>query len=141
MANILQQPVLNQQELAAIKYAIGARIHDSTQIQVALTCPENDTDKARGYSYHNSDEVNANQQNFDQKIFWFPPHYNYLRQELFENWQPLWALVGFRMFARHEEFIEWMNEATNLKLVLDSQAVDWTCEQYLKRLRNMRGVR
>lgn len=138
--SILQQQVLSVQELQAIKYAIGARIHDSTQIQVALTCPENETDKARGCSYHNHDESGQSSKNFDQKILWFPPHYNYLRQELYENWQPLWALVGYRMFARHEEFVEWMNEATNLKLVLDSQAVDWLCEQYLKRLRAMRGV-
>lgn len=138
--NILQRQVLNPQQLAAVKYAIGARIHDATQIQVALTCPPEDTDKARGCSYHNSDEIGTRQQNFDQFVNWYPPHYNHLRRELYENWQPLWALVGFRMFARHEEFVEWMNEATNLKLVLDSQAVDWTCEQYLKRLRAMRGA-
>lgn len=105
------------------------------------SCPPNQTDKARGLQHHaNPDEIRK-QDNFDQKIYWFPPHYNLLRQELSSGaWENLWALVAYRMAYVAEEFVEYMNAATDLNLVLDSEAVDWTCEQYLLALRKMRGA-
>lgn len=100
-------------------------------------CPEDQTDKARGCSNHNM-EVGNKHLNFDQKIYWFPPHFNLLRQELFENWKTLWALVGWAMAFRAEMFIEYMNDALDMGLALDSDSVDWTCEQYLIELRRRR---
>lgn len=105
-------------------------------------CPPAQTDKRRGCQMHtNRDEVNK-QENFDQKIMWFPPHYLHLRKELYEQWQDtLWPLVAWRMAFMAEEFCEYMNAATGLALAPDSEAVDWTCERYLKKLREMRGVK
>lgn len=104
-------------------------------------CPHTQTDKARGYQVHaNPDEIRK-QENFDQKIYLFPPMYNELRRELHDHWPQLWALTAWRMAYKAEEFVEYLNSATDLNLVVDSESVDWTCEQYLTKLRQMRGLK
>lgn len=80
------------------------------------------------------------QANFDQKIYMMPESYNALRRELMENWPNLWEMAGYYMAFQAEDFIAIMNGATGLKLQFDTQAVDWTCQQYLTKLRQMRGL-
>lgn len=99
---------------------------------------DQDTDRARGVCYHDprNDKVN-----FDQKVWWAPPHFNELRKELYEQWhETLWPQVGWYMAFQAEEFVARMNEWCGLRLPVDSDKVDWTCEQYLKKLRRMRGA-
>lgn len=86
------------------------------------------------------DISNTNSKNFDQKIYMFPESYNALRREIYENWPTLWALVSWRMANKAEEFIEHMNEATDLNIVFDTEKVEWICDQYLTKLRRMRGL-
>lgn len=114
---------------------------EKDQVRVQQICPDNQTDKARGFHTH-SDQNNVDKSlNFDEKVYMFPPAYNALRKELYENWQDtLWPLVAWRMAYRAEEFTSYMNAATGLSLAVDSDCVDWTCEQYLKRLKQMRGL-
>lgn len=78
--------------------------------------------------------------NFDEKIFMFPESYNALRKELVENWPNLWALVGWRMAHRAEEFVEYMNDALDVAVVFDTEAVDFICSTYLSLLRKKRGL-
>jgi len=97
-----------------------------------------DTDKARGVGAHDPKNAGVN---FDQKIYWFPPHFLELRKELQEQWQDtLWPRVSWYMANQAEEFIERMNDWCGMKLPFDSAKVDWTCEQFLKKLRRMRGA-
>ena len=99
---------------------------------------QRDTDKSRGVGFH--DPKNA-MVNFYQKIYWFPPHFLELRKELSEQWRDtLWPQVSWYMANKAEEFIERMNDHTGLRIPFDSDKVDWTCEQYLKKLRKMRGA-
>lgn len=84
--------------------------------------------------------VENKQANFDQKIYMMPESYNALRRELMQNWPNLWAMAGYYMAFQAEDFIAIMNGATDLKLQFDTQAVDWTCQQYLTKLRQMRGL-
>lgn len=97
-----------------------------------------DTDKSRGVGHHDPQNDNVN---FDQKIYWFPPHFLALREEIANNWtETLWPKVAWYMANQAEEFIERMNEWCSMRLPFDSAKVDWTCEQYLNKLRRMRGA-
>lgn len=82
----------------------------------------------------------SNKKNFDQKLYFFPESYNALRKEIHDNWPTLWALVSWRMAYNAQEFVEYMNEATELNLVFDTEKVAWICDQYLTALRRMRGL-
>lgn len=83
----------------------------------------------------------SHKKNFDEKIYWFPESYNQLRKEIFENWPNLWAVVGYRMAFIAEEFVENMNAALDMNLVLDSEKVDAICTAYLEALWKLRGHR
>lgn len=98
-----------------------------------LVAPENMSDKALGYHYHDMDK-DEKTKNFDQKIYMFPPAYNALRRELVENWPTLWALSSWYMAFRPEEFAAIMNDATDLRVIFDSGAVNWMCEKWLNAL-------
>lgn len=102
-----------------------------------LIAAESDTDKAQGYHFHNMLK-DPNTKNFDQKIYMFPPAFNALREELYKNWPTLWALVSYRMAYLPEEFAQMMNDATSLRVVFDSGAVNWMCNKWLYRLIEMR---
>lgn len=124
--------------LTALRRNLEQAEQDQSRIQ--QICPDNQTDKARGFQTHAAPGSDAGK-NFDEKIYMFPPAYNALRTELYENWQDtLWPLVAWRMAHRAEEFTSYMNAATGLSLAVDSDCVDWTCEQYLIRLKKMRGL-
>jgi hypothetical protein len=84
--------------------------------------------------------LDGKEKNFDQKIFMFPESYNQLRKELVENWPNLWALVAWRMANRAEEFVEIMNDALDVAVVFDTEAVDFICSTYLSLLRKKRGL-
>lgn len=107
---------------------------DSAPVLVAT---EADTDKALGYHYHDMDKSSGSK-NFDQKIYMFPPAYNALRKELVENWPTLWALTSYRMAFMPEEFCAIMNDATSLRVIFDSGAVNWMCDKWLNELIRMR---
>ncbi len=102
-----------------------------------LIAGEKDTDEALGYHFHNMVK-GSNTKNFDQKIYMFPPAFNALRKELFENWPALWALAGYRMANMPEEFCALMNDATDLRVIFDSGAVNWMCDKWLNQLIRMR---
>lgn len=118
-----------------LRESLSAKSMDSAPI---LLAPENESDQARGHSYHQTESMWAKRTNFDQKIYWFPPHYNELRRELVEHWPALWALSAYRMVYLPEEFSEFMNEATDLRVQFDSGAVDWMCQQWLDALIRLR---
>lgn len=136
---------MSQQAKEAQLRKLRLNLEASAQQQVRtsqITCPPNQTDKMRGHSTHTDAADVDKTLNFDQKIYMFPPHYNWLRTELVEHWQDtLWPLVAWRMAYKAEEFAEYMNAATGLAIAVDSDAVDWSCEQWLKALRKMRGVK
>lgn len=102
-----------------------------------LIATEQDTDKALGYHYHDMDKSEKTK-NFDQKVYMFPPAYNALRKELYENWPTLWPVVSWYMVHRPEEFCGLMNGATDLRVVFDSGAVNWMCDKWLAKLVAMR---
>jgi hypothetical protein len=74
------------------------------------------------------------------KVYMFPESYTALRRELSEHWPNLWALVAWRMAFKAEEFMEYMNEALDLRLQFDTQKVDAICKIYLDALRKKRGI-
>jgi len=121
---------------ADLRATVTERAMDNQEAPM-LIAQESDTDKALGYHYHDMDK-SSNSKNFDQKIYMFPPAYNALRKELFENWPALWALVGWYMANRPEEFCSIMNGATDLRVIFDSGAVNWMCEKWLNKLISMR---
>lgn len=102
-----------------------------------LVAQESQTDKALGYHYHDMDK-HQNSKNFDQKVYMFPPAFNALRKELFENWPHLWQISSWYMANRPEEFCSQMNSATDLRIIFDSGAVNWMCDQWLNKLIAMR---
>lgn len=98
-----------------------------------LIASESDTDKALGYHFHDMDKGEKTK-NFDQKVFMFPPAFNALRAELHNNWPVLWQLCSYRMAYMPEEFAQIMNDATDLRVVFDSGAINWMCEKWLNAL-------
>lgn len=128
---------------AAAMTALRRNLEDSAkgEYRKQLICPSDQTDKARGFHTHTDRENVDKSLNFDQNLYMFPPAYNALRKELYENWQDtIWPFVSWRMAFRAEEFTEYLNAVTGLALAVDSDCVDWTCEQYLRRLKQMRGL-
>lgn len=102
-----------------------------------LIAPEDKSDKALGYHYHDMSKSEKTK-NFDQKIYLFPPAYNALRRELHDNWPTLWQISSWYMANRPEEFCAIMNEATSLRVIFDSGAVNWMCDQWLNQLIRLR---
>lgn len=98
------------------------------------------TDAEKGLHHHDM-EHQASSKNFDQKIYLFPESFNALRSELCQNWPELWKLVGWPMAFAANIFIEQMNDALDLNVVLDSSKVDAICTEYLQALLKLRGVR
>lgn len=78
--------------------------------------------------------------NFDQKIYMFPESYNALREELYNHWPNLWELVSWCMAFQAEDFVAIMNGALDMKLQVDGNKVDATCQAYLDALRAKRGL-
>lgn len=112
-------------------------ILDSNGKPIQQTGGESDRDDVK----HRHDlSTPEHKKNFDQKIFMFPESYNQLRAEISRNWPSLWALVAWRMAYKAEEFVEYMNDALEMRLVFDTEKVSWICEQYLKELHKRRGV-
>lgn len=97
------------------------------------------TDKEKGL-YHHDMEKDASTKNFDQKLYLFPESYNELRKELVTYWPTLWKHVGWPMAYAANIFVEEMNKALDLEVVLDSARVDAICTEYLQALRKRRGV-
>lgn len=114
---------------------------DTNHLRPHEKCPEKLTDSARGFHSHKNPGEKTGKENFDQKIYMFPPAFNALREELYNNWQDsIWPLVAWRMVNNAEEFVEVMNAVTGLKLLIDSDAVNWICDRYWHKLRKMRGL-
>lgn len=131
-------------DLANFRKKIETGGSDSTAESPPLHGGDSKSDKALGLQHHDvskSELFNANaKKNFDQKIYMFPESFNALRRELHDNWPNLWALVGYRMAFRADEFVEFMNGALDVKLVLDSDNVDFICSTYLRKLKQLRGL-
>lgn len=108
------------------------------QAEAAAWNADQDTDKQRGVGFHDPQNALVN---FDQRIYWNPPHFNELRKELYEQWQDtIWPKVSWYMMYKPEEFIAVMNDECGLRVPFDSAKVDWMCEQFLKALRKKRGA-
>lgn len=99
------------------------------------------TELDKGKYKHSWDPVAAAKKNFDEKIYMFPDSYNALRSELNDHWPTLWAGVQWRMAYKAEEFVEVMNDALDIAVVFDTEAVDFICKTYLKALQAKRGVK
>lgn len=97
--------------------------------------PTDEGDKDKGPYKH---ELDNKPKNFDQKLYMFPESYNALRKELVENWPEIWKVVGWFMAHDAPSFVEIMNEATQLRIQFDTDKVSWICDQYWKKLREMR---
>jgi hypothetical protein len=82
----------------------------------------------------------------------FPDSYNYLRQELYDNWSSqeslipnLWQRVGYYMAFDMAAFIEEMNTALDgcLRVMpvakTDEEFCDLVCLAFLTELRKRRG--
>jgi hypothetical protein len=89
--------------------------------------------------YRHDVSGNERQKEFSDKIYMFPESYNALRRELVEHWPELWALVGWRMANRAEEFVEYMNVACDIHVIFDTEKVDFISKTYLGRLQEMRA--
>lgn len=114
---------------------------DSTANSPAIHGGDSKSDKALGLHHHTTySAAEAAKKNFDQKIYMFPESYNALRSELHQHWPILWAIVQYQMAYRADEFVEFMNQACDVKLVLDSDNVDFICSTYLRKLKQMRGL-
>ena len=96
------------------------------------------TDKEKGLHHHDMD--NSASKGFDQKIYMFPPSFNALRSELAMYWPTLWQHVQWSMAFAANIFMERMNDALDLQVMLDSDKVDAICETYLQALQKKRGV-
>jgi hypothetical protein len=77
---------------------------------------------------------------FHDKIYIFPESYNALRQEIYNYWPNLWSQVAWAMAFKAEDFVETMNNALDMKLQFDGNKVDATCQAYLNKLRELRGL-
>lgn len=99
------------------------------------------TDAEKGLYQHDMESQASNSKNFDQKIYMFPESYNALRRELVTYWPTLWKLVGWPMAFAANVFIETMNDALDLRVVLDSNKVDAICSEYLQALQKRRGIK
>lgn len=102
------------------------------------------SDKEKGLHHHELEGTDPTMwgrtKNFDQKIYMFPESYNELRKELYEHWPNLWQVVGWPMAFAANIFVENMNEALDLRVMLDSDKVDAICTEYLQELWKKRGV-
>lgn len=130
---------MTPEQLRDARLALEQGGSESTANAPAIYGSGSDGDKAKGL-HHHTDYRQEGSKNFDQKIYMFPESFNALRRELHENWPTLWALVGYRMAFRADEFVELMNHACDVKLVLDSDNVDFICATYLRKLKQMRGL-
>jgi len=97
------------------------------------------TDKEKGLHHHDM-SGDASTKNFDQKIYMMPESFNELRKEISTHWPNLWAQVGWPMAFAANIFVEQMNAALDMTLVLDSEKVDAICTEYLEALWKKRGV-
>lgn len=97
------------------------------------------SDKEKGLHHHDMNESGASK-NFDQKVYYFPESYNQLRSELYHYYPALWQVVGWPMAYAANIFVEQMNQALDLTVVLDSDRVDAICTEYLAALRKKRGI-
>lgn len=98
------------------------------------------TDKEKGLHHHDMESKAEHTKNFDQKIYMFPESFNELRKELSTHWPTLWSHVSWPMAFAANIFVEEMNKALDLTVVLDSDRVDAICTEYLQALWAKRGV-
>ena len=67
------------------------------------------------------------------EIMYFPASFNELRRRLSQDFEPLWARVGYFMFNDHLRFIEEMNAELGV-LVLPEMQIAESYEKYLQAL-------
>lgn len=77
--------------------------------------------------------------NIDEKVYWFPESFNYLRKLLHEEFPHLFAVVGWAMANDAPRFIELMDAALDTKTTFDTAKVDATCKKYIDLLRMKKG--
>jgi hypothetical protein len=84
----------------------------------------------------------------DQKVYFFPPEFHALREELQGNWREFFETINpitgtspaHCMVFDAPQFIGYCNGATGLTVQLDTGDVAGTCKTFLNAFRKMRGV-
>ena len=100
-----------------------------------------DSDRDDKLHRHDFDPARSKAKHGRDAFYFFPESFNELRKELTSgHWENLWAVVGWRMAHRAEEFVECMNEALDLAVVFDTEKVDFISRTYLNELRKRRGA-
>lgn len=90
----------------------------------------------------------AKKKNFDQKLYFFPPEFSALREELEQHYPVFFTRVNPEtgmapanaMVFDAPQFIGLMNGALDLDMQLDTENVAGICKIFLNKLRIMRGV-
>jgi hypothetical protein len=100
-----------------------------------ITGTEADRD-AIGYRH----EMDGKPKHGRDAIFFFPESFNALRKELYENWPKLWAVVGWRMANRAEEFVEGMNAALDIAVMFDTEKVDFISRTFYDSIKGKPAV-
>lgn len=85
---------------------------------------------------------------FDQKIYYFPPEFHALRNELQDNWRDFFETVSpisgtspaWCMVYDAPQFIGYCNGMTGLTVQLDTGDVAGICKKFLNAFRKLRGV-
>lgn len=74
----------------------------------------------------------------NENVQLFPEIFNELRTEMYNNFPTLWSIVGGMMVHDHENFIEYMNAATDSKVHPLTENLAEGCEVWLKKLKLMK---
>lgn len=140
VANVVSDGKRLRDAMADEEQRISAREH-----QLAINAPREHVVAADGVYRDKRVGDNAN---FDQKVYFFPPEFHALREELENNWReffitanplsgtsPAWCMV-------HDapQFIGYCNGMTGQAIQLDTGDVAYICKQFLNGFRKLRGV-
>jgi hypothetical protein len=148
-------PLVNVPSLDAIERRLADRradedtifkdreaVLESTRPSDSLIAP----DAALGSNFsHGAAKPGAN---FDQKIYFFPPEFHALREELQNNWKDFFETTNplsgtspaYCMVFDAPQFIGYCNGMTGLSLQHDTGDVAGICKKFLNAFRKLRGV-
>lgn len=121
--------------------------------QLAVSAPKESLilpDAAAGSQFAHTDQTQADKnKHFSQKIYFFPPEFHALREELENNYRDFFTEINpltgtspaYCMVYDAPQFIGYCNGMTGLAEQLDTGNVAGTCKTFLNAFRRMRGVK
>lgn len=148
-------PLVNVPSLDAIERRLADRrsdedtIYETRKAELEATRPSESLispDAALGKQFaHGAADAKAN---FDQKIYYFPPEFHALREELQNNWKDFFETINplsgtspaYCMVFDAPQFIGYCNGITGLSLQHDTGDVAGICKKFLNGFRKLRGV-